>query len=93
MVSGKPNFRELFFDARYHVALCRYLMGKSSKDNTQMERASSDILQVETLYKDLGGPQKRAEFDLLMKEIQKSLGKKPDGLPPLAPVDVKVDTQ
>ena len=84
LVSGQEKFRETFFDARYHVALSRYLMGKSSKSNEVMEAAMKDITQVASLYPDLGGPAKRAEFDLLMKEIQKSLGKKPDGLPPIA---------
>jgi len=81
LVSGKQEFRDAFFDARYHVALCRYLMGKSAKDSKVMEQASNDITQVAALYPELGGPQKRAQFDLLMKEIQKSLGKKADGLP------------
>lgn len=84
LVSGQEKFRETFFDARYHVALSRYLMGKTSKNNEVMEAAMKDITQVASLYPDLGGVAKRAEFDLLMKEIQKSLGKKPDGLPPIA---------
>lgn len=86
MVSGRPDFRDTFFDARYHIALCRYLMGKALKNNEVIDRAMKDITQVEGLYKDLGGPEKRAQFDLLMKEIQKSLGKKPEGLPPLTAV-------
>lgn len=85
LVSGKEQFRETFFDSRYHVALCRYLMGKASKDNKVIEQAITDISQVSALYPELGGPEKRMQFDLLMKEIQKSLGKKPEGLPPLQP--------
>ncbi|MGV3483520.1 MAG: hypothetical protein ACO1RT_03770 [Planctomycetaceae bacterium] len=84
LVSGREEFRETFFDARYHVALCRYLMGKAVKSDKVIEQAGKDITQVAALYPELGGPEKRAQFDLLMKEIQKSLGKKPDGLPPVA---------
>jgi len=83
MVSGKEPFRDTFFESRYHVALCRYLMGKAEKNNSIIEQSEKDITQVSALYPQLGGPGKRAQFDLLMKEIQKSLGKKPDGLPPL----------
>ena len=83
LVSGKEQFRDTFFDARYHVALCRYLMGRATSSNEVMEQAVKDITQVAALYPELGGPEKRAQFDLLMKEIQKSLGKKAEGLPPL----------
>jgi tetratricopeptide (TPR) repeat protein len=84
LVSGREDFRDTFFNARYHVALCRYLMGKAMKSNEIMEQAIKDITQVAALYPELGSPAKRAEFDALMKEIQKSLGKKPEGLPPVA---------
>jgi tetratricopeptide (TPR) repeat protein len=83
LVSGRPELQETFFDARYHLAVCRYLMGKSLKDNKVIDQAQKDVTQVAALYPELGGPEKRAQFDLLLKEIQKSLGKKPEGLPPL----------
>lgn len=86
LVSGRPELQETFFDARYHIAVCRYLMGKSLKDNKVIDQAQNDITQVAALYPELGGPEKRAQFDLLLKEIQKSLGKKPEGLPPLQAV-------
>jgi len=81
MVSGRPEFRDQFFDARYHVALARFKMGKASNNTKIMEQAISDITQVAALYPDLGGEQQRKDFDLLMKEIQKALGKNPVGLP------------
>ncbi len=85
LVSGREEFRDTFFDARYHVALCRFLSGKATKNNSVMEAAMKDITQVAALYPELGGPTKHAEFNSLMKQIQKTLGKKADGLPPREP--------
>lgn len=84
LISGKQEFRDSFFEARYQIALCRFMMGKTRQDNKLMEQAISDIQQVVALYPELGGEKRRRDFDLLMKEIQKSLGKSPDGLPPVA---------
>lgn len=81
MVSGRADFRPQFFEARYHVALTRYMLGKASNDTKMMEQASRDITQVAALYPDMGGPDQRKDFDLLMKEIQKGLGQNPTGLP------------
>ncbi len=81
MVSGKEQFRDTFFDARYHVALCRFKQAKASgNDKKLFEQAMKDITQVYSLYPDLGGATKKAEFNLLAKEIQKALGQAPDGL-------------
>ncbi len=82
LTSGNPQYREVFFDARYHVALCRYLWGKAVKDPKLKEKAISDINMVHGLHPDLGGPQQRTKFDQLLKTIQKDLGKKVSGLPP-----------
>ncbi len=82
LTSGKPQFTEIFFDARYHVARCRFLMGVANKSDAEMEKAIGDITQVVALYPDLGGPEQRQKFDTLLKEIQKRLNRTPDGLPP-----------
>jgi tetratricopeptide (TPR) repeat protein len=81
MVSGRADFRKQFFEARYHVALSRFMLGKVTNDKKMMEQASKDITQVAALYPDMGGPEQRKDFDLLMKEIQKGLGINPAGLP------------
>jgi tetratricopeptide (TPR) repeat protein len=81
MVSGRPEYRERFFEARYRVAFNRFMMGKANNDTKLMEQASKDITQVNALYPDMGGPDRRKDFDLLMKEIQKGLGINPAGLP------------
>jgi tetratricopeptide (TPR) repeat protein len=80
--SGKPQFAEIFFDARYHVARCRFLMGVANKNEAEMEKAIGDITQVSALYPELGGAEQRQKFDTLLKEIQKRLNRAPDGLPP-----------
>ena len=76
-----PKYRDVFFDARYHIALTRYLMGKSLKDDKVIAQAAKDITGVQTLFPDLGGKEQRDKFDLLLKEIQKAQGQKPVGLP------------
>lgn len=84
MVSGRPEFREQFFEARYRVALCRFLMGKANQNERVLQQAVNDITQVAALYPELGGPERRGQFDLLLKEIQKALGRKADGLAAVA---------
>ncbi len=81
LASRDPKFSEVFFDARYHVAFCRFMMGNAKKSNPEMEKAISDITQVAALYPEMGGPQQRQKFDALLKEIQKRLGLQADGLP------------
>ncbi len=77
-----PKYRDVFFEARYHIALTRFLMGKSMKDDKIIAQAARDITSVEALFPDLGGQKQRDKFDLLLKEIQKAKGEKPVGLPP-----------
>ncbi len=83
MTSSNETYRDTFFDARYHVALCRYLWGKSTNEKQLIEKSIGDITKVAALYPELGGPKQRDKFDKLLKLIQKELGQKPDGLPPL----------
>ena len=83
-----PNFRNVFHEARYNLAMCRlHLSGvQKSKEGTQdqLNRAKDAILQTQQLYGT--GPEWddwKPRYDALMKEIQKELGEKPDGLPEL----------
>lgn len=81
---GNTQFDPVFFNARYHLALCRYLQGKKETDSAKsqklMEQAADDIRAVFVRYPELGGAASRQKFDLLLKEIQKSLGKQAAGL-------------
>jgi hypothetical protein len=79
--SRDEKYRDIFFEARYHVALCRYRWGTAIKNNAVIEKSMSDITKVYSLYPEMGGPQQRAKFDQLLRTIQKSLGRPADGLP------------
>lgn len=83
--SRNPRFKARFFDARYHVALCRFLAGKAEKDPSNkkllIEKSVTDITRVAALYPDLGGPDQRKKFDSLLRLIQKELGQSQVGLP------------
>ena len=78
------SFREQFFDARYHLALCRYLQGKRETDAGRskklLEQAKSDIRNVQLRFSDLGGPTISKRFDSLLRQIQKDLGEPASGL-------------
>ncbi|NND97452.1 MAG: hypothetical protein HKN47_09020 [Pirellulaceae bacterium] len=82
LTNGKEKYREKFFEARYHVALSRFLKGKKLNEKRVMEQAVKDITQIEALYPDMGGADQHARFDALLKEIQKAVGKQPTGLKP-----------
>jgi tetratricopeptide (TPR) repeat protein len=79
LTSGNPQLRDKFFDARYHLALSRFLWGKSQADQELMGRSLKDITQVAALYPELGGPAKKADFEKLLKQIQKELAQDPVG--------------
>ncbi|TWT86349.1 hypothetical protein [Neorhodopirellula pilleata] len=81
MAQRNPAFRERFFNARYHVALCRYLQGKASGDAAVTKQAIKDITSLVVLYPDMGGEEQRAKFDALLKQIQQAAGEPVTGLP------------
>lgn len=85
--SRNPKFHDRFFNARYHVALCRFLAGKVERDpNTKkllIEKSVTDITRVAALYPEMGGAEQRAKFDSLLRLIQKELRQPEVGLPPL----------
>ncbi|WP_345689041.1 hypothetical protein [Novipirellula caenicola] len=85
LTNGNEQFKEIFFDARYHIALSRFLWGRRAKDTSIMKRAITDITQVEGIYPELGGPAQRAKFDALLRQVQKEVGDPVKGLPPLPP--------
>jgi tetratricopeptide (TPR) repeat protein len=85
--SRNPKFQDRFFNARYHVALCRFLAGKAETDATRkkqlIEKSVTDITRVAALYPEMGGPEQRSKFDALLRLIQKELRQAEVGLPPL----------
>ncbi|QEF97276.1 hypothetical protein Mal15_13150 [Stieleria maiorica] len=80
LINRNENFKEKFFESRYHVALCLYLMGKSAKRDADIRKAIKVIREAATLFPELGGPERRAEYNALMKEAQRSVGDDPVGI-------------
>jgi len=82
--ANNPQFKDQFYHARYNLALCRYNYGlaqaDAAKKKEQLQRAKSDIALTAGLYPELGGEEKKKQFDNLLKNIQKALGEKTDGL-------------
>jgi hypothetical protein len=84
MTANNGQFKDQFYDARYNLALCRYNYALAQQDAKkkaeQLQRAKSDIALTAGLYPELGGEDRKRQFDTLLKTIQKSLGEPTDGL-------------
>jgi hypothetical protein len=87
VASKDPKFRDVFHEARYNLALCRFNMSRvqksKSEEQEQLKKAKDAITQTQQLFG--SGPEWdawRPRYDALLKEIQKALGEKPLGLPP-----------
>ena len=69
--SRNPKFQDRFFNARYHVALCRFLAGKAEADaglkQQMIQKSVTDITRVSALYPEMGGPEQRSKFDALLE--------------------------
>ncbi len=78
-----PKYRDTFHEARYNLALCRYqwaLTEKGEKRKETLQGARSLIASTAGLYPELGGDKMRAQYDVLLRNIQKDLGEKTVGL-------------
>ena len=49
-------------------------MGKAAKRDTDIKKAIKVIREAATFFPDLGGPDRRAQYDTLMKESQREVG-------------------
>ncbi len=82
-VQSYKTHQDIFHDARYNLALCRfrYAMSQSGPQRTDLlEQAADDVAIVYKLYPTMGGEQWFAKYDALLKKIQTALGRKPEGL-------------
>jgi tetratricopeptide (TPR) repeat protein len=79
-----PQYRAVFHEARYNLTKCRLSeAGKQTaalKKRELLERAKADLRVLMKLYPDMGGPEWTAKYDQLMKDIQRALNEKPEGL-------------
>jgi tetratricopeptide (TPR) repeat protein len=82
--ANNPQFREQFYDARYNLALCRYSFAIAQDDANrkadQLKLAKNDIGLTAGLYPELGGEEKKKQYDNLLKSIQQALGEPAEGL-------------
>jgi len=94
--SGSNQYKDQFHEARYNLALCRYNYAVAHKDTAQkkenFQRAKTDIAMIAGFYPDLGGDKWKAQYDTLLKSIQKALGERPLGLQALQSATVPTST-
>ena len=81
-VQFSERHQELFHEARYNLALCRYKYAMSQPEQRAelLEQARRDIVIVYKLNPGLGGKVWYEQYDALMKKIQAALGEKKIGL-------------
>jgi len=83
MTANNPKYAEQFHEARYNLALCRYLWALAEKDDKArtagLQSAKLNIAQTLGLF-DPPGPKWEGQYDALLKKIQKSLGEKANGI-------------
>ena len=71
-----PKFKEVFHQARYNLALCRFLQAQANQGEERtrlLAMAKKDISLTKRLY-GLGGNRWLNQYDALMKRIQQSMG-------------------
>jgi len=84
MVGRWPKYADLFHEARYNLALCRFeyaLTLSGAEKKSTLRQAERDITVTAMLYPKMGGPAWRDKYDALLKKIQGLLGQTPAGLP------------
>jgi hypothetical protein len=82
--AGDARFKDQFNEARFNLALCRYNYALSQKDAAKktelLKRATQDISVTIGLYGSSTDDKWRAQYDTLLRNIQKGLGERPTGL-------------
>ncbi|MEO1529000.1 MAG: hypothetical protein AAFX06_26560 [Planctomycetota bacterium] len=71
--SRNPQFRDKFFESRYHVAYVLYRMGTLKKRKSELQQASKVINRVEALFPEMGGAKMKAKYQNLLKQVEKGL--------------------
>jgi tetratricopeptide (TPR) repeat protein len=80
---GDPKYFDMFLEARYNVARCRFLAALSRNGEQRKQdlaKAKQSIQSVFQVYDDRIKNPWRGEFDAVLKEIQKAAGQKQIGL-------------
>ena len=83
-VGPHEKYRATFHEARYNVALCRMklaLASRGAEKTKSLEQAEKDITIIYKLYPKMGGPERFAKYDSLLKSIRTFRGiSNPKGL-------------
>jgi hypothetical protein len=86
-VQSEARFREVFHEARYNLALCRFRLAQIAGDRPQRallaEAAQNDILATRRLCPDMGGAVWYDRYNELLKRIQRLADRPAVGLPSL----------
>jgi hypothetical protein len=84
LVVRSPQHRDIFHEARYNLALARSEYAnalKSASDRkAALEQAEQDVLIIQKLFPNVGGPEWFEKYNDLLKKIQKALGKSAAGM-------------
>ncbi len=81
--SRYPKFKDVFHEARYNQAVCRFKFAetKQGADRTKwLNLAETEIKLLSRLYPDLGGEAWSAKYDAILRDIQRANGDQPLGL-------------
>ena len=79
LTSGKEQFQNTFHQARYNLALARYMQAKAANDKEKLKLAVQDIRLTYRLYPELGGEAWRDKYEQLLRDVQKTMGDPPLG--------------
>ena len=83
LTQGKDSFKNEYYESRLGIANARlgYAMLKTGEDKKKyLGYAKLEILNTHKIYPELGGPEFKAQFDAMLRKIQKALGESVTGL-------------
>ncbi|MCA9167804.1 MAG: hypothetical protein KDB23_09060, partial [Planctomycetales bacterium] len=82
--AGRAAFDEIFFNSRLQVANCRYQYGlqqSAAQRRETLQQAEQDVLLTAKLYPRLRELPIRSQYQQLLRDIQRTLGKTLTELP------------
>ena len=88
-VQSEARFRDVFHEARYNLAFCRFRQAQFATERWQRTRlanaAENDILTTRKLFPDMGGAVWYDKYNELFKRIQRLADRPAVGLPAAKP--------
>jgi hypothetical protein len=75
-VESAAKYQDVFFEARYNLALCRLRQAQAETDplrrGRRLEAAERDLLDLQQLHPDLGGKSWQQKLSELLRQIRQS---------------------